>query len=217
MNEKKPKAYIDGVVNFYGRDFLVNSSVLIPRPETEAAVDLVLSLAGRTYLPGVVVPAAVLPEKPRILDVGTGSGCIGITLSLELEDAVVKIVDISAEALAVAEKNSKRLGGNVEIIKSDLLGSVSGDFDVIVANLPYVDKNWAWLDKKALSFEPSLALYAEDGGLEIIFRLLEQAVARTKYLIIEADPSQHERIIKKAVGFCCLRTSGFQLLLKARD
>lgn len=217
MNGKEPKAYKDGAIDFYGRSFIVNPAVLIPRSETEAAIDLVLSLAGKEYLPGVKVAPSVLPKIPKILDVGTGSGCIAITLKLELENADVTAVDISSDALEIAKKNASVLGADVKFMRSDLLNDVSGDFDVIVANLPYVDENWDWLDKEALEFEPELALYAGDGGLEIISKFLEQAIGRTKYLILEADPCQHSAIISSANGFKLVKKSGFQLLFAARN
>ena len=227
---KKPKAYVDGVVEFYGREFLVSSDVLIPRPETEVAVDLVLSLYGKAYLPGVSVSPRVLPESPRILDVGTGSGCIAVTLKLEIPEAEVFGCDVSTAALTVARENARKLGAEVELFESDLLAFSRGGggdwsaerisaklarkFDVIVANLPYVDREWEWLDEEALGFEPETALYAEDGGLALIYRLLEQARGKTKYLVLEADPCQHERIASRAEsqGYQLLKTSGFQLL-----
>ena len=215
MNEGSwPKAYKDGAQEFFGREFLVSPDVLIPRPETEAMVEMVLSLAGKEYLPGVAVPDSVLPEKPRILDVGTGSGCVAVTLKLELPEAEVSACDISLPALEVAEKNARRLKAEVEFMKSDLLSAVGkcDKFDVIVANLPYVDRSWPWIS--GVECEPDLALYAEDGGLELIFRLLEQAAGRTKYLILEADPYQHKKIVSFAEkrDYKLIRKSGFQLL-----
>lgn len=227
---KKPKAYIDGHIDFYGREFLVSPSVLIPRPETEAAVDMVLGLYGRMYLPGVKVPERVLPLNPRVLDVGTGSGCIAVTLKLEIPEAEVFASDISSKALEAAQKNARKMGAEVLFFESDLLefNRGGGDdwsaerisaklrpkFDVIVANLPYVSRDWEWLDKEALSYEPDNALYADNDGLELIFRLIEQSRERTKYLILEADPCQHEKITLRAEsqGYKLLKVSGFQLL-----
>ena len=218
---KKPKAYVEGRAEFYGREFLVTPDVLIPRPETEAMVDMVLSLAGKPYLPGVVVPDAVLPANPRILDVGTGSGCVAVTLKLELPGAEVTACDVSEKALKVAVKNAEKWGMDgeetgVEFVKSDLLSALKkrDDFDLIVANLPYVDRSWGWLDEEVLGYEPEVALYAEDGGLEVIFRLLEQAQNRTRFLILEADPCQHERIVSFAEkrDYKLLRINGFQLV-----
>ena len=215
MSENWPEAYKKGAQNFYGRDFLVSPSVLIPRAETEMMVDEVLVLAGKAYLPGMKTPERKLPDSPVILDVGTGSSCVATTLKLEIPEAKVIGLDVSEEALDVARKNAEKLGAKVEFMQSNLLSGYHGkDPDVIVANLPYVDKDWDWLDKEALAAEPSLALYAGNHGLELIFKLIEQAKGRCKWLIIEADPCQHEQIIKYAFdfGFSHEKTSGFQLV-----
>ena len=199
-NQKMPKAYRLGKCDFYGREFIVNSKVLIPRPETEMMIDAVLSLAGKSYLPGLRVSEARVGEDLAILDVGTGSGCVAVTLKAELPRAKVEACDISVEALEVARENAKQLGIKVDFWQSDLLEKIMDDssrtFDVIVANLPYVDSSWGWLNKDTLSYEPRLALYANDGGLELIIKLLTQAQKKTKYLIIESDPCQHERICR---------------------
>lgn len=186
--------------DFYGRDFYVTKDVLIPRPETEQLIDMVLNFAGKPYLPGVKPGKRILPERPVVLDVGTGSGCIAITLALELPEATVYASDISKKALKVAQKNAALLGAPIHLIIAHLLEKVkSGDLptpDLIVANLPYVDETWDWLDKKALSNEPAIALYAKDHGLALIKELLD--TADSKYLILEADPCQHQTIIDYA-------------------
>ena len=215
MNENYLKAYKEGVQDFYGRDFVVSPDVLIPRPETEAIIDEVLLLAGKPYLPGMKAPERKLPNAPLILDVGTGSGCIAITLKKELPEAKVVGLDISSGALRVARLNAEKLEAKVDFVGSDLLRSYSGrKSDVIVANLPYVDENWEWLDKKALGFEPEIALYAGNHGLELIFRLIDEAKGLCKWLILEADPCQHEQIIDfaGAAGFTYEKTSGFALV-----
>lgn len=217
------EAYKKGFVDFYGRDFLVSPDVLIPRPETEAIVDEVLLLSGRAYLPGMKAPERKLPFAPVILDVGTGSGCVAVTLKKEIPEAKVFGIDISAAALNIARKNAERFKAEVEFLEGDLLGEetliklakfgartssdssarTSADLvpDVIVANLPYVDKNWNWIDKKALDKEPEIALYARKHGLELIFKLIDQI---KKYknikLLLEADPIQHEAIIEYATS-----------------
>ncbi|MBR2586756.1 HemK family protein methyltransferase [Candidatus Saccharibacteria bacterium] len=200
--------------DFYGREFFVGSDVLIPRLETEAAIDLALSLAGKPYLPGLKVPERRLPARPRILDVGTGSGCIATTLKLELEEAEVFACDISDSALEVAKQNARALGASVSFLKSDLLKDIEGNFDLVVANLPYVDRTWDWLDLKSLAKEPELALFAEDGGLKLIKSLLDEALHRTKFLILEADPCQHEKILAYNEHYRLIKTSGFQLLFR---
>ena len=205
----------DSKVNFYGRDFVVTKNVLIPRPETEMMVDAVLNLAGKAYLPGIKPTRRKLPNNPRILDVGTGSGCIAVSLALELPEPYVTASDVSKGALKVAKKNAENLGAKIEFIESDLLNNISGDFDVIVANLPYVDESWDWIDKEALSHEPAIALYAEDGGLALIEKLINQAAARKiKYLILEADPCQHEKVVEYADknSYSLLETRGFVLV-----
>lgn len=202
--------------NFYGRDFIISPDVLIPRPETEMMVDTVLNLVGKPYLPGVKPSKAKLPQDLVIADVGTGSGCVAITMKMELPDAKVVATDISEKALKIAEKNADNLGAKIEFLQSDLLEKVDTKPDLIVANLPYVDENWEWVDKEALSKEPALALYADNGGLKLIYKLIDQVVERgIKHLILEADPCQHERIINYAnkKGLTLRETRGFILYL----
>lgn len=201
--------------DFYGRDFFINENVLMPRPETEQLIDMVLSFAGKSYLPGVKPSKRILPENPTILDVGTGSGCIAITLALELPEAKVYASDISEKALEIAQKNATKHGAPISLIIAYLLEKVkSSDIpapDLIVANLPYVDETWDWLDKKALSKEPSIALYAKDHGLALIKELLDTATS--KFLILEADPCQHQEIIDYAATkkYSLLDTKGYIL------
>ena len=213
MNENYPKAYKEGVKDFYGRDFIVSPNVLIPRPETEMMVDTVLNLAGKAYLPGIKSKPRVLPKDLRILDVGTGSGCIAITLALELPEAKVTACDISKKALAVAKKNTKKFDAKVKFVRSNLMDSVNGDFDIVVANLPYVDEEWEWLDHEALSHEPRVALFAKNHGLELIYK--QVAERKIKHLILEADPCQHEQIVNFAnkKGLKLVETRGFALYL----
>ncbi len=208
MKEVSP----NNTVNFYGRDFFVDKNVLTPRPETEQLIDEVLSLCGKAILPGVKPEAPVLdPKNLKILDVGTGSGCIAITLKKELEDAEVYASDVSEEAINIAKKNAKNLGAKVEFITSYLLQNVNITPDIIVANLPYVDENWDWLDKESLKQDPDIALYAKDGGLELIKKLID--TNKSKYLLLEADPSQHQEIITYAERYQLLKQTGFILVV----
>lgn len=200
--------------DFYGRNFIVTPDVLIPRPETEQLIDAVKNLAGLPILPGVKPSPRVLPNNPKILDVGTGSGCIAITIKKEIKDALVTGVDIDSSALKIADQNAKNLNAFVTLKQSDLLSNCPENYDVVVANLPYVDPDWDWLDKKALSSEPSIALYAEDHGLALIKKLIDETTTDPpKYLILEADPCQHQEIIAYATknGFQHVRTRGFIL------
>ena len=164
--------------DFYGRDFIITPDVLIPRPETEMMIDTALNIMGKPFLPGVKPSEPQLPEDITILDVGTGSGCIAITLDLLLPQAKIVATDISDKALIIAQKNASEFGAEVEFLQSDLLKNVKVKPDLIVANLPYVDENWDWVDEEALSKEPALALYAKDGGLELIFKLIDQVAER---------------------------------------
>ena len=211
MNAHSPKAYKDGHQDFYGRDFLVTPDVLIPRPETEQIIDAVLNLAGKPYLPGVKPAPRVLPKNPIILDVGTGSGCLAVTIKKELPEAEVYATDISEKALKIAQKNADKHSAHIPFIISYLCQNVNIKPNVIVANLPYVDENWGWLDKTALNYEPSIALYAKDHGLKLIKELID--AANSKYLILEADPCQHQDIINYAAkkGLQHLETRGFIL------
>lgn len=199
MNAPLPKAYKDGFKDFYGRDFIVTPDVLIPRPETEQIIDAILNLAGKPYLPSVKPSQNILPEQPKILEVGTGSGCIAITLKKELPFATIEATDISKKALKIAEKNAKKHNAEITFKTSNLLDNITSNPDLIVANLPYVDKTWDWLDLNSLSYEPELALFANNHGLELIEKLIVQAAEKhTKYLILESDPCQHQAIIDYA-------------------
>ena len=204
------------LVDFYGRDFIITPDVLIPRPETEMIIDAVLNLVGKPYLPGVKPGPAKLPTSIKIVDVGTGSGCIAITLKLEISEAEVTAVDISDKALGVAKQNRDRFDARINFVKSDLLERIDFEPDLVVANLPYVDKDWDWVDQNALSKEPEIALYARDHGLALIKRLIDQIAKRAiPFLVLEADPCQHEDILNYArkKGLEKLETRGFVITL----
>ena len=200
-------------VNFYGRDFLVTSDVLTPRPETEQIIDEVLKLCGKPILPGVKPePAKLNPKGLKILDIGTGSGCIAITLKKELPEADIYASDISEKALKIAQKNAASHNTAIIFIISHLLEKVNFTPDIIVANLPYVDRNWDWLDQESLKEDPDLALYAKDGGLELIKELINTATS--KYLILECDPCQHNKVIEYAKNkYKLINQIGYVLVL----
>lgn len=205
MNEGSKK------VNFCGYDFFVNRDVLTPRPETEQIVDEVLRLCGKPILPGVKPEKPVLdPSNLKILDVGTGSGCIAIALKKKLPDSNIYATDISEKALKIALKNAEKNGVPITFIISHLCQNVNFAPDIIVANLPYVDKNWDWLDLDSLKDDPDIALYAGDGGLKLIKELIDTATS--KYLILEADPCEHQKIIDYAKKkYQLIKKSGFIL------
>ncbi len=211
-----PLAYIVGEKEFYGRKFAVQPGVLIPRPETETLIDLIKGLK--------------LPIQPHFLEVGTGSGCIAITLALEYPQSYVMASDLSTKALTVAEYNDLRHEGRVELVESNLLRDLDFEgnpehFDVVVANLPYVNKDWDWLDTKNLGFEPAMALYARgNNGLSTYQRFLKEIYHYDgpdglwmDYLVLEADPCQQAQLIKMAekAGFIHLKTEGFGLLFES--
>ena len=154
----EPVAYILGEKEFYGRVFKVTPDVLIPRPETELLVDAAL--------------ARLPQDRPaRILDLGTGSGCIAITLALERPDCTVIAVDASSVALETARKNARRLGADVGFLLSDWFASVSGKFDLIVSNPPYVAEADRHLHCSSLTWEPLGALKSGPEGLDAIARI----------------------------------------------
>ena len=202
-----PLAYLLEKKEFFGRDFKVNKNVLIPRPETETIILSVLSIVETDKL-----------DSLTLLDVGTGSGCIPITLKLELNalgiDSKIFASDVSETALKVAKENAKNLSAEINFIYSDLLEKFDTLPDIITANLPYVDKTWDWTSEN-LKFEPALALYADDGGLKLIKHLIDEITAKKDgkkhYLLLEADPSQHGEIIKYAKDFDLLFKDNFVL------
>lgn len=190
--DRIPIAYIVGYKEFYGRRFLVNEAVLIPRPESEDIITLL----------GQILPSTnyhLLTTRLKLVDIGTGSGCLGITAKLEFPNLDVTLSDISASALDVARTNAKKLSAEVIIIQSDLLQEYAIKPDIIIANLPYVDRDW---DRSPeTDHEPVLALFADNYGKLIIEKLIVQAGSSLNsegYLIIEADPDQHESLIKHA-------------------
>jgi release factor glutamine methyltransferase len=189
---RTPIAYIIGHKEFYGRLFRVTPATLIPRPESETIITILKELTSKN------MPLLIQPT-PKLVDVGTGSGCLGITAKLELPELDVTLLDISRHALAVAERNKKQLKASVNIQRSDLLANYPFMADFIIANLPYVDPNWE--RSPEINQEPEIALFAPDGGLGLIKQLLNQApshLSEQGYVLLEADPRQHQAIIQEA-------------------
>ncbi|MGN6186239.1 MAG: peptide chain release factor N(5)-glutamine methyltransferase [Thermoanaerobaculia bacterium] len=179
----EPLQYIRGVTEFYSRSFLVDDRVLIPRPETELLVEAALQRA---------------PRDGRVIDIGSGSGCIAITIERERPDLFVMSVDRSTAALAVAAKNRRALEARVRFAASDLLSSVRGSFDVIVSNPPYVPYGeYEHLDIEVRIHEPMMALTPGPRGTEIIERLLDEAhalLAPHGHVLLEVGYGQEEAI-----------------------
>lgn len=198
--DRVPIAYIIGHKEFYGRQFKVTTATLIPRPETEVMIDYLRELLPATQ------PLIAQPT-PKLIDIGTGSGCIGITAKLEFPELSVTLSDISTHALHVAETNARTLHADVRLIKSNLLDDYPLTPNIILANLPYVGTNWDVSPET--HNEPRLALYADQEGLQFINRLLAQAdtrIAKNGIMLLEADTRQHEQIIKNA------KAHGFRLI-----
>jgi release factor glutamine methyltransferase len=162
----EPMQYISGETEFRGLPFLVNRHVLIPRPETEHLVEKVVALAAEF-------------RRPRILDVGTGSGAIAISIRHACPDAIVTATEISEPALDLARRNAERLGftKRVRFLQGDLLAPVAGErFDIIVSNPPYVpERDRASLSVEVRDYEPAQALFAGEDGLAIYRRLIPAA------------------------------------------
>lgn len=207
--DRVPIAYIIGHKEFYGRRFNVTSATLIPRPESETLIEMLNELVPSTR--------QLIKDTVHLVDVGTGSGCLGITAKLENPEITVTLLDISRHALNVAEKNASELNADVSIIKSDLLEQYPHRANFIIANLPYVDP--AWEVSLETAYEPQQALFANDSGLNLIKQLLEQSpnyIVDQGYILLEADPRQHKDIISYAnkYGFRLLKTDNFCIAMQ---
>ena len=190
-----PAQYIIGHQEFWGLDFLVTPAVLIPRPETEHIVEAALELAQEI-------------ERPRIVDVGTGSGCIALALAHELKRAEIDAVDISAEALEIAKANAVRLqlAARVNFREGNLLeGFEAPEFDLVVSNPPYVGECEAdKVQAEVRKFEPHVAVFGGPLGTEVVTRLLEQAHRVLKpggHVLVEIGFSQSEKVREMAAAF----------------
>jgi release factor glutamine methyltransferase len=187
----EPLPYVLGWHEFFGRRFLVSPAVLIPRPETELLVEKGLKAIDRHL------------DTRTVIDVGTGSGCVGVTLALERPRARVVATDISRAALQVASENATRLGAGdlIAFVMADLLPGVSLEDAVVVANLPYVGSE----DVSALHCEPRLAVDGGAGGMEVIRRLLEQLAGRRPRrttVLLEIGAGQGRAAIDSASMIC---------------
>jgi release factor glutamine methyltransferase len=182
--EKEPLQYITGSCNFYGRDFLVNEHVFIPRPETEQLIDIALEKLRNI-------------NAPNILDVGTGSGCIAITLGLELPESKVLGMDVSKEALTVSNQNKENHSAeNVSFQQSNFLSEIpDGEFDFVVSNPPYIPINeMGGLMKDVKDFEPTVALTDEKDGLIFYKRFADvgkSLVNKGGFMILEVGQGDH--------------------------
>ncbi|MGB6974530.1 MAG: peptide chain release factor N(5)-glutamine methyltransferase [Terracidiphilus sp.] len=193
----EPIQYISGECEFHGLLFRVTPAVLIPRPETEHLVEIALGLAARI-------------AAPRILDMGTGSGAIAISLAHNWSEASITATDLSSSALDIARANAKRLGfaEQIRFVQGDLLAPVAGEtFDLIVSNPPYVpEADRASLSVEVRDHEPAQALFAGPDGLEVYRRLIPAAFAALApggYLALEIGFGQPAAIadLLESAGF----------------
>ncbi len=193
LTKYEPIQYIFGKTDFYGFEFLVNPSVLIPRPETEELVELIV----HDY-PG--------NKEIEIMDVGTGSGCIAIALKRLLPHAQLSAIDISPEALKVAEKNASLNRASIFFYQKDILDpfrtgdDIEPDFDVIVSNPPYVmEKEKAAMEPNVLDYEPHQALFVPDDDPLLYYRnvtrFAEQKLKKKGYLYFEINAQLGKEVV----------------------
>lgn len=211
----KPIAYITGSQEFYGREFFVDERVLIPRPETEELIDAVVEYIRKNNF-----------TKPRILDIGTGSGCIAVTLKKECPEAQVTATDISAKALTVARKNAEQLSAEIAFYEGNLFDALPEKqvFDCIISNPPYVDFEGVDRSSKeshALKFEPRHALSTQTCDP---FETIEEIIAKSGdylqkagALFIEIGHNQGSSAQKTAALYFPQRSVSIQQDYTGRD
>jgi release factor glutamine methyltransferase len=184
-----PLAYIRGKAEFYGREFVVNEHVLVPRPESEAMIDLLKQVTNPN-------------SQVSIIDVGTGSGCLAITAKLELPNSTVVALDVSHECLRVAKQNATKLVADIMFLESNLLDSMQDSRfkiqdSILLANLPYVPNDYPI--NNAATHEPTLALFGGSDGLELFRRLFSEAKElEARCIVTESLTEQHAQLAQIA-------------------
>lgn len=196
--QHEPLAYIRKLSNFYGRKFNVDNRVLVPRPETETMIDILKTLT--------------LPRPVNIADVGTGSGCIGLTAALEIPDATIDLFDNDKAALKVARNNAKSFELKVGFYQMYLLETCPKNYDIILANLPYVPNNYRI--NEAATYEPKLSIFGGLDGLDLyrqLFVQLKTLKEHPKYILTESLPDQHKLLasIARQSNFKSIRKEGY--------
>jgi len=204
----EPLQYILGSTEFMGLKFMVDKRSLIPRPETEILVEKAIKIAAKA--------ARSAGKQPEILDIGTGSGCIAISLAKNIKDCRITAVDISPEALELAEQNADLHQAQIEFIQSDLFSSLEGrSFDLIISNPPYIPTPELKGLAREISFEPVLALDGGRDGLDFYRRMISQAhryLNEGGFLLMEIGFGQAGRIENM------LKKSGkFEIIEKVKD
>ena len=194
LEKARPIQYIIGEVNFYGYNFKVNKNVLIPRFETELLVDKAIKKIRKLFI-----------HRPvDIIDLGTGSGCIAITIKKEL-NCNVSALDLSKEAIEVARENAKANNVDINFINDDMANYTDNKYDVIISNPPYIAHDEDIMDI-VRDNEPHMALYADDNGLYFYEKVIKNIplITKDKYLVcFEIGSSQAEsikKIVKKELG-----------------
>lgn len=198
-----PLQYITNYQEFMGYQFYVDENVLIPQPDTETLVQEVVEISKNK-------------ENVKILDICTGSGCIGISLQKELKNAQITLSDISRQALEVAEKNAKINGveNNIKFIQSNMFENITEKYDIIVSNPPYIETNVIKTLDKAVQNEPHLALDGGKDGLKFYRILIEEGIKHLNengYLCMEIGYDQKEKVmelIKEKEAYCKKDLSG---------
>ena len=206
--DQEPLAYILGEWEFYGLKLHVTPDVLIPRDDTCAVVQMAIN------------QALVLPDAPRVLDLCTGSGCIGLAIASRVKDARVTLADISKEAMAVAKRNvvDHKMAGRVSVVHVNALENPPaflGKFDMIVSNPPYITGlEMQELDRSVVDYEPHLALYGGEDGLNFYRSIAKNYAAALKpggYLAFEYGDTQADDVCR------ILEENGYTVLERARD
>lgn len=163
LKNNEPLQYVIGNVNFYGYNFKINKNVLIPRFETEELVEKTLNYINTKFTPD---------KHLNILDIGCGSGAIGITLKKKIPSATVTLLDISKDALEVAKENAQLLNADVKFIESDVFNNVQEKYDIIISNPPYIMENEK-IEDIVKDNEPYIALYAGKDGLDCYKKIMK--------------------------------------------
>lgn len=194
IRTKRPLAYILNTAYFMGEAFYVDERVLIPRYDTEQSIDVIENLS---------------LNAPEILEIGTGSGCVAITLAKHFEESRIVACDLSEDALAVAQINKKKHGvKHINFIKSDLFSEIEGSFDIIYSNPPYISRTeLKELDESVVSYEPLLALDGGEDGLDFYRAILRDAEHYLKpkgYLVFEIGAEQGDSVYE------LMKTSGYK-------
>ena len=214
--EKFPVQYLLNEQEFYGRKFYVDKGVLIPRQDTEVLIEKMIEILKNNILKNKNLEK-ILKIHPKILDIGVGSGIIGITAALEIKDSYVLGVDISEKALETAEKNKELLKvSNIKFLKSNLFENIEfKQFDMIVSNPPYISLNEAGImSDDALLHEPSEALFAENDGLYFYYEICQKALdylADFGYLLFEIGYKQGKNVAE------IMTSSGFKNVEVIKD